>query len=129
MVAGSRRRWWRGGEGEEGCGGGGVSVEVFKIFSLDKIIEDDRVVNLVQQRFVEQNFETPCVVLVELWGMGLVAPFAAPGRPRPVLAWKFGHYFYELLCWQTLALVFMCQSTDAFVKNFAPCLGEDELGS
>ena len=55
--------------------GGGVSVEVFKVFSLDKvlqrlveqIIEDDRVVDWVQQRFVEQTFETPCVVLVEVW--------------------------------------------------------------
>ena len=45
----------RGGRGA--CGSGGVSVEVFKVFSLDK----------VQQRLVEQIIETPCVVLVKVW--------------------------------------------------------------
>ena len=39
---------------------------------------------------------------------------AAIGRDRSVFTWKHGHCFLELLSWQTLALVFMRQSTGSF---------------
>ena len=63
-----------------GEGGGveaavGVAVQVFKVLSQDKVLAvfcgaDHRGrqggLDRVQQRFVEQNFETPGVVLVEV---------------------------------------------------------------
>ena len=80
-------RSWRGGGGKDSAGQVlavvGVSVEIFKVFSLDKVlqrlVQQIMVVDWVQQRFVEQNFES---------GVRLVAPFAAPGRARAILTWK-----------------------------------------
>ena len=53
----------------------------------------------VQQRFVEQDLEAPSV--------GVRRGTLRRDQVRcAVLTWKPGHYFYELLFWQTLALVF-----------------------
>ena len=68
----------------------------------------------VLQRFVEQNFEPLCVVLVEVW-RGSVGAVLRRDQVRSLcLTWKPGHYFHELLFLLTFALVFIRQSTEAF---------------
>ena len=52
--------------------------------SAEQIL-DDRAVDIVQQRFVEQNLEAPCVVPVEVW-RGSVAPFSGVLQLLDVLA-------------------------------------------
>ena len=89
LTCDNRGTCWRwscaGGDGVAAAvaaaqkGGGheavGASMGVYMVFSQDKvlqrcleqIIDDDKVgLDRVQQRFVEQNFETPRVVLVEV---------------------------------------------------------------
>ena len=74
-------------------------------------------VGRVQQRFVEQNFETPHVVLVEVWLGSGGAVLRRDQFARAVLIGKLGHRFYELLSWQTLAFV-SCDSRWKLLEKF-----------
>ena len=111
-----RRRWRRLGRARTGWRRG-VAVEVFKVFSLDKVL----------QRSAEQ-------VIGDDYGCGQgstalrgAGPRGAPRRcltrvwlrrsPTYVSHLKPGHYFHELLFWQTLALVFATVNGDCW-KNF-----------
>ena len=75
---GSRMVRAGGAVGQEAAG---VSEKVL-VLSQNRVLKrsveqilDDKVVDRVQQRFVEQDLEAPCVVLVEVW-RGSVAPFS-----------------------------------------------------
>ena len=105
---------WDPGRRGGAAGGGGVAVVVL-VLSQNKVLQrfaeqilDDQVVDRVQQRFEEQDFEVPRVSLVQSGGVVL-----RRGQAARALARKPGLYFYELLFWQTLALC-LRQSTEAF---------------
>ena len=72
--------------------------DIFKVFSQDRG-------NFVDQRFVEQNVETPCVFLGEVVSGGAVLRRYGGSwtnsthflRARAILTGNPGHYFDELL--------------------------------
>ena len=68
--------------------------EIFKVFSQDS--------EWVHQRFVEQNHEAA-------WRGAVLRREEAHEVPR-----KPGHRFHEPFCWQSLALMIIRQSTEAF---------------
>ena len=103
----------------------GVFVEVFKVFALDSseafVGADHRRRGRgrdLQDFFPGQGGGSTA----PLWGRtakrgsggDVLRRDAAPGRARAVFTCKYGHYFNELLFWQTLALVFMRQLRKAF---------------
>ena len=93
----------------------------------------DRVLQRVVEQIIDDDMVGWAGFKIALWsrtswrwsGGAVLRRDAAPGRARAVLTWKFGHCFYELLFWQTLALVFM-RPFGGFRKNFPRFLREDE---
>ena len=119
----------KGGE-ERGAVAAGVIAEDLGVFNLDRVL----------QCLVEQIIEADMVCKAGFnsgsWsrtskrgsGGEVLRRDRALGLARAVLTWKLGHYFFVSLFWQTLFLVFMRQSTEAF-ENFIRFLREDEVGS
>ena len=119
----------KGGE-ERGAVAAGVIAKDLDVFYLDRVL----------QRLVEQIIEAHMVGKAGFnsasWsrtsergsGGEVLRRDRALGLARAVLNWKLGHYFFVSLFWQTLFLVFMRQSTQAF-ENFIRFLREDEVGS